>query len=58
MASKEKGETHPAAEVPAYDDFMAAFRAEDVAAMLAGDLAYITLRGLRLTWGIPKGSKL
>ncbi|MCH8137356.1 MAG: AMP-binding protein [Proteobacteria bacterium] len=39
MASKEKGETHPTAEVPAYDDFMAAFRAEDVAAMLSGDLA-------------------
>ncbi len=39
MASKEKGETHPATEVPAYDDFMAAFRAEDVAAMLSGDLA-------------------
>ena len=39
MASQEKGETHPSAEVPAYDDVMAAFRAEDVAAMLSGDLA-------------------
>jgi len=39
MAGQEKGETHTSAEVPAYDDVMAAFRAEDLAAMLSGDLA-------------------
>ncbi len=39
MVSKGKGATRPPAEVPAYDDCMAAFHAEDVAAMLSGDLA-------------------
>ncbi len=39
MASKGNGAMRPPAEVPAYDDFMAAFRTEDVAAMLSGDLA-------------------
>ncbi len=39
MASGKRGETQPVTEVPAYDDFMAVFRAEDVAAMLSGDLA-------------------
>ncbi len=39
MASKEKDEARSAAEIPAYDDVMAAFRVEDVAAMLSGDLA-------------------
>lgn len=39
MAGKGKGTTRPGAEVPAYDDFMATFRAEDVAAMLSGDPA-------------------
>jgi acetyl-CoA synthetase len=39
MASKGKGAMRPPAEVRAYDDFIAAFRAEDVAAMLSGDLA-------------------
>ncbi len=34
MARKAKGATSPAADIPAYDDFMAAFKAEDVAAML------------------------
>jgi acetyl-CoA synthetase len=38
MASKGNGATRLSAEVPAYDDFMAEFRAEDVAAMLSGDL--------------------
>ena len=39
MASKGRGSTCSPAVVPAYDDFMAAFRVEDVTAMLSGDLA-------------------
>ncbi len=39
MASEGKGATRPPAVVPAYDECMAAFRAEDVAAMLSGNLA-------------------
>ncbi len=39
MASTENGMLRPSAQLPAYDDFMAAFRAEDVAAMLSGDVA-------------------
>jgi acetyl-CoA synthetase len=39
MASEKDGETAPAAEVPAYDDVMAGFRAEDLAALLSGDPA-------------------
>ncbi len=39
MTSTGKSTTGPASEAPAYDDFMAAFRAEDVAAMLSGDPA-------------------
>ncbi len=39
MGSEGKTTTRPQAGGPAYDDFMAAFRAEDVAAMLSGDPA-------------------
>ncbi len=39
MVNKGRSEALRPAEVPAYDDCMAAFRAEDVAAMLSGDLA-------------------
>ncbi len=39
MAGKEKGEQRAAAGAPAYDEFMAAFRAEDVDATLSGDPA-------------------
>jgi acetyl-CoA synthetase len=38
MASTENGTKRPSAEIPAYDEFMAAFCAEDVAAMLSGNL--------------------
>ncbi len=38
MARKAKNASSPATDIPAYDDFMAGFRVEDVAAMLSGDL--------------------
>ena len=44
MPRMPPGVTPPPAEVPAYDDVMAAFRAEDVAAMLSGDNSLPTLR--------------
>jgi len=39
MGSERNRTTRPPAGGPAYDDFMAAFRAEDVVAMLSGDPA-------------------
>jgi len=39
MVSNGQGATRSPAEVPAYDECIAAFRAEDVEAMLSGDLA-------------------
>ena len=39
MATKGEGGAHPPRDVPAYDDCMASFRAEDVAATLSGGLA-------------------
>jgi len=39
MVSNEQGATRSPANFPAYDECMAAFRAEDVEAMLSGDLA-------------------
>jgi acetyl-CoA synthetase len=35
--SERKTENHSLGEIPAYDEFMAAFRAEDMTAMLSGD---------------------
>ena len=47
--ARESGETRPSVEGPAYDEFIAAFRAEEVAAMLSDDPA----TGLNVCVGGP-----